>query len=137
MNSLIRSIFAKSSQMIDAAVKSMHETINSIDFDEVDKEVKNTFASVKTRVNPLIEKVKTLAAKHVVEFPYDNETSKLSFKIENNVLTVNVSSFDGTVNNTHSMTIPENVDVNNIHQTYDANRKMIVFKFGMKSEVTE
>lgn len=126
MNSIISEINKK--------FNTLYETVKSIDANDINKEFTRISTLVQSKLSDTIEQAKTLMEKHIVEVPYDNETSKFSFKVKDNALEVSVESNDGLNKNTTSITIPEDVDVMEINQTYNPKRKVLVFKFGKKSK---
>lgn len=128
MHSLIK-FMSEASRMIDA---TMNNIKSNIDFDSVNEKMTKFTTHAQDKISSLVKQVNTLRDKHIIEVPYDNQKSKFSFKIEGNVLEVGTTSNDGREQSGSRFTIPENVDMTNIRQTYDPIRKVLVFKFGKK-----
>lgn len=75
---------------------------------------------------------KFIVDKHTVEIPYNHQTEKLIYEISQNVFSANVDTLDGTHLSHHVVNLPEDVDTSEMVQTYDSERKVMVFKFGKR-----
>lgn len=70
--------------------------------------------------------------KHTIEVPFNNKTEFLSYEINEDVFSVNVNSKDCKRVSNHVFTLPPDADTSEMSQSYDSERKMMVFKFGKK-----
>lgn len=134
-------------QALDKIKKNLDDiqaSLNEFDFSSKKNELEETFASLNKKFDDefkkFANKIKVLRDKFVVEVPYDRDTQVLSYKLEDNVMSVVVetatdtgmTSFNSTA--TTTTTIPSYVSLEKVTQKYDKENKKMVFSFDKKFE---
>lgn len=132
MRSIINNFLSEVTKKTDSLIDSVKAIDFDINFDNLNDEMSKLTSTLQSKFSKVMANAKTLKEKHIIEIPYDNETSTFSFKIDGHALDVGVSSNDGVNRSGHMFTIPDDVDVTNVNQTYDPVRKVLIFKFGKK-----
>lgn len=95
--------------------------------DEIQERLTSEFKRFKGQIFNFLDK-------HTIEVPFDKTTERLSYDISQDVFTVTVNSRDGSSHlSNHIFNMPENVDFAEMTQTYDSERKVMIFKFGKKN----
>lgn len=132
MNKFI-DIFANSAlASLKNTVASANAAMQSFSLNDIGKamdEAKERFAA---EFNRFKNSLYSFTDKHTVEVKFDKATQKINYSITQNIFNVSVNSIDGTVNQNASFTFPEDVDATEMHQTYDSENKVMVFRFGKK-----
>lgn len=132
MNKFI-DIFANSAlASLKNTVASANAAMQSFSLNDIGKamdEAKERFAA---EFNRFKNSLYSFTDKHTVEVKFDKATQKINYSITQNIFNVSVNSIDGTVNQNASFTLPEDVDATEMHQTYDSENKVMVFRFGKK-----
>lgn len=120
------------------SVDELNQALNEIDMDNVEARFNELKEDFNKEFDKLKEKFYTVGKKFVVEIPYDRDTQKLSFKMENGMITVVVETDETTENGTFvsksttTRNIPESVNVNEFKQKYLEDDKKMLFIFKPK-----
>lgn len=123
-------------------IEEINDVISKIDADDIEKRIDSLKDDFNKEFDKLKEQFKVKKNKFVVEIPYDRDTQKLSFNIENGMLTVTTVTYEVTENwsfkskSTTTRIIPESVDVNEFKHKYLDKEKKMLFIFKNK-KVTE
>lgn len=127
------------------SVDELNQALNEIDMENVEARFNELKEDFNKEFDKLKEKFYTVGKKFVVEIPYDRDTQKLSFKMENGMITVVVETDETTANGTFvsksttTRNIPESVNVNEFKQKYleDEKKMLFIFKPKKVEQVTE
>ena len=127
------------------SVDELNQALNEIDMENVEAHFNELKEDFNKEFDKLKEKFYTVGKKFVVEIPYDRDTQKLSFKMENGMITVVVETDETTSNGTFvsksttTRNIPESVNVNEFKQKYleDEKKMLFIFKPKKVEQVTE
>lgn len=115
-------------ERIQQGADEMRRMINDFNFEDAEREVRNTISEVVTKLRKHIQ---NLTDKYVIDVAYDRDTQILTSTIEDRVLTITVRLDSTTIQstNTTSVTIPNDVDLTRMVQKYDAEQKKMFFIF--------
>ena len=117
---------------VKSALQSANNLVQSISLNDIGKacnEAQERFVGEYKRFK---NQLRTFIDKHTVEIPYDKNTQYMSYEMSNGSFQVSVNSFDCEHVSSHVITLPPDVDTSEITQSYDSERKVMVFKFGKK-----
>lgn len=123
-------------------IEELNDTISKIDADDIEKRIESLKEDFNKEFDKLKEQFKLKKNKFIVEVPYDRDTQKMTFNIENGMITVTVVTDEVTENgsfkakSTTTRSIPESVDVNEFKHKYLDDEKKMLFIFKTK-KVTE
>ena len=119
-----------------ASVKGMMQAANvalqSISLTDIGKACDEGMERLGNEFKRFKEQIKTFTDKHTVEIPFNTQTHHMSYEIRENTLSVNVKSNDDSQVSQHVITVPDDIDLTNMSQSYDSERKTMIFKFGKK-----
>lgn len=117
---------------IKSAIQSANNMLQSFSLtdmgracDEIQERLSNEVKRFKTQFFNFIDK-------HTVEIPFNKENEHLSYEITEDTMSVNVNSHDGNHLSNHVFNLPEDIDASEMTQSYDSERKVMIFKFGRK-----
>ena len=115
-------------ERIQQGADEMRRMINDFNFEDAEREVRNTISEVVTKLRKHIQ---NLTDKYVIDVAYDRDTQILTSTIEDRVLTITVRLDSTTIKSTHTtrVTIPDDVDLTKMVQKYDAEQKKMFFIF--------
>ena len=120
------------------SVDELNQALNEIDMENVEARFNELKEDFNKEFDKLKEKFYTVGKKFVVEIPYDRDTQKLSFKMENGIIPVVVETDETTANGTFvsksttTRNIPESVNVNEFKQKYLEDEKTPVISDAAK-----
>ena len=115
-------------ERIQQGADEMRRMINDFNFEDAEREVRNTISEVVTKLRKHIQ---NLTDKYVIDVAYDRDTQILTSTIEDRVLTITVRLDSTTIQSTNTtrVTIPDDVDLTKMVQKYDAEQKKMFFIF--------
>lgn len=115
------------------AVDDMHSALNEIDVDSFESKFQSMREDFTKEVEKFANKFKNFGNKYVVEVPYDRDKQTLSYRIENNMITITVETNEETENGSFksksvtTTNVPDDVCVDNITQRYLKDEKKMLF----------
>lgn len=107
----------------------LSDKVKAMDFET---EMKNIQNSLKESCSRLSSHIHTYFDKWVVNIEYDMDINIISTQVQNGNFIIKVVNEGTNFERTLSSTIPEDVDVSSMKQTYDADKKMAYFTFKKK-----
>ena len=132
---LIKILGKKALKDLKKGLEEIQETLSKVDTNEIEGRLNSLKEDFNKEFDKLKEQFKTKLNKFVVEIPYDRDTQRLSFNIENNLITVVVETDEVTESgsfksrSTTTRTIPEGINVDEFKHKYLANEKKMLFIF--------
>lgn len=121
-----------------SAIKSMIKTANdmlqSFSFSDMGKACTEAQEKFIADIKHFKSQFLNFIDKHTIEVSFNNKTDYLSYEMTEDTFTVNVNSKDCNHVSNHVFTLPPDVEVSEMTQSYDSERKVMVFKFGKKIE---
>lgn len=116
-------------------LNNISDLIKSIDMETVNERIKESSEMLQSEMNKLKKRFKNRFDSFVVEVPFNVNTSTISFKIEDNKLTVTTKTNKNSMKSesTTCVNIPSDVDVTNMTQKYDDEHKIMRFFLKKKS----
>lgn len=115
----------------DNMAKELKRRIEEFDFNPIEEKLTQLGYEIEKNFTHLKKKIKNLTDRFIIEVPFDRETQKLFFNIENNVMEVKTETQTETTHSvsTTTTTIPESVNTDTLIQKYDAENKKMKFIF--------
>lgn len=133
-------VFAKGLiKSAEETLTTLENKINEFDFDTLTDSVTRSVNAASERLNTEMERltktIKNYTDKWVVEENFNIETDRITVKVENGTLIVDVvTETDENTSSSHNLTvtIPDDVDASTMKQRYDKEAKKAIFIFNKK-----
>ena len=126
--SLFNSLLKSSLPSFDSLRKSIDDMVGEMNHMFDDDTFDKHFDSLKKSLKKITKRIKNLTDRYEIEFPYDRNTQKMSYLVEEDRVSIDVTSLDE-----HSVTyhldadLPQNVATDSVTLHYDdENKKMIL-----------
>jgi AraC-like DNA-binding protein len=115
----------------DSMAKELKRRIEEFDINPIEEKLTQLGFEIEKNFTNLKKKIKNLTDRFIIEVPFDRETQKLFFNIENNVMEVKTETQTETTHSvsTTTTTIPESVNTDTLIQKYDSENKKMKFIF--------
>lgn len=128
MNNLLSRFRLPSFESMASAIR---RTFDEFDFNSIETKLNEFGNDIERSFNRLKKRIKNLTDRFIVEVPFDRETQRLSFSIENNVIEIRTETQTETTHSVSTTTtsIPESVNTDTLMQKYDAETKKMMFIF--------
>lgn len=128
MNNLLSRFRLPSFESMASAIR---RTFDEFDFNSIETKLNEFSNDIERSFNRLKKRIKNLTDRFIVEVPFDRETQRLSFSIENNVIEIRTETQTETTHSVSTTTtsIPESVNTDTLMQKYDAEKKKMMFIF--------
>lgn len=128
MNNLLSRFRLPSFESMASAIR---RTFDEFDFNSIETKLNEFGNDIERSFNRLKKRIKNLTDRFIVEVPFDRETQRLSFSIENNVIEIRTETQTETTHSVSTTTtsIPESVNTDTLMQKYDAEKKKMMFIF--------
>lgn len=142
---LIKFLGKKALNDFKKSIEEIHDTLSKVDADDIENRLNSLREDLNKEFDKLKDQFKARMNKFVVKVPYDRDTQKMSFNIENGLITVVVETDEVTESgsfkskSTTTRSIPESIDVNEFKHKYleDEKKMLFIFKGKKTVEVTE
>ena len=124
--------FETAMEQFDDLMGMADSMLSSVRMNDMRNMITEKFASAYDKIDDALQRIKTISEDHIVSVPFDNETSTFTFHAKGNTLRIVITANEGDSTSEHSFVLPESIDVTNMRQTYDKEKKTLFFKFGKK-----
>lgn len=138
---LIKFLGKKALNDFKKSIEEIHDTLSKVDADDIENRLNSLRKDINKEFDKLKDQFKAKMNKFIVEVPYDRDTQKMSFKIENGLITIVVETDEVSENgsfiskSTTTRNIPESIDVNEFKHKYLEDEKKMLFIFKGKKTV--
>ena len=124
-------LFAESGlATIKKAIQAANTMVQSFSLEDMGKACDEAQTRLTNEVKRFKNQFFNFIDKYTVEIPYNKNNEYLTYEITPNAFNVSVNSNDGDHVSNHVFTLPSDVDSSEMTQTYDSERKVMIFKFG-------
>lgn len=131
-NKLVNKFAESALASIKTSLREANEMLQSFSLTDVGKACDEAQKRIVDEFNRFKKQIKGFIDKHTVEVPFNNKTDKLSYEVVENLFTVHVTSKDNSHTSTHAFELPDEIDTSDMAQSFDSERKVMIFKFGKK-----
>lgn len=117
---------------IKNTVKAANDVMQNFSLSDMGKAMDEAQDRLKGEFTRFMGQIKNFTDRHTIEIPFNNNTDTFSFEIRGNTLSINVRNLDSSHISNHVFDIPQDVVIEEMAQSYDSERHLLIFKFKKK-----
>lgn len=114
---------------IKGSFNAANNMLQSFSLTDMGKAIDEAQERFKNEFNRFVGQIKNYTDRYTIEIPFNPKIEVISFSIDDSTMNINVRSNDNTSTSNRVITLPDDVDPQEMSQSYDSEKHVMVLKF--------